>query len=115
LVHVQDVERSVAVYEYLGFLATSVFEYRDRLTWAALESDAAELMVTLEDEAIDPQRQGVLFYLYSHDPPALREQLISRDIQAGEIVHGTPGPSAEMRVLDPDGYVLMIAQIDPSE
>jgi len=25
---------------------------------------------------------------------------------------GSPGPREEMRVTDPDGYVLMIAQID---
>jgi hypothetical protein len=33
-------------------------------------------------------------------------------VRAGEIQDGTPGPSQEMRPTDPDGYVLMVAQIE---
>jgi hypothetical protein len=33
-------------------------------------------------------------------------------VKAGEIEDGSPCPSQEMRVIDPDGYVLMIAQIE---
>jgi hypothetical protein len=41
----------------------------------------------------------------------LSERLITAGIDAGEIRDGRPGPSAEMRVEDPDGYVLMVAQV----
>jgi hypothetical protein len=41
--------------------------------------------------------------------------LITAGISAGEIVDGTPGPRQEMRLTDPDGYVLMVAQIEPAE
>ncbi len=34
---------------------------------------------------------------------------------AGEIVDGSPGPRQEMQVADPDGYVLMVAQIEPQD
>ena len=60
----------------------------------------------------DPDRQRVLFYLYSRDLAALRAQLLAVGIDAGEIGDGSPGPSEEMRVTGPDGYVLMIAQMD---
>ena len=56
-----------------------------------------------------------MFYLYSEDLAALREQLLVDGIEVGEIVDGTPGPSREMRLTDPDGYVLMVAQLDASE
>jgi catechol 2,3-dioxygenase-like lactoylglutathione lyase family enzyme len=111
-VHVDDVERSVAFYHHLGFTVASVYRYRDRPVWAALTSAGAELMVSTDGEPIDPERQGVLFYLYSADLVALRRQLVAAGIAVGEIVDGTPGPTQELRVNDPDGYVLMVAQID---
>jgi hypothetical protein len=113
-VHVGNVQRSIDFYYHLGFVTVSVYKYRGQPAWAELRSDGAEVMVTT-GEAIDQAGQGVLFYLYSHDLAALREQLITAGISAGEIVDGTPGPRQEMRLTDPDGYVLMVAQIEPAE
>jgi ketosteroid isomerase-like protein len=111
-VKVTDVERSVGFYHYLGFTVESVFKHRDRMSWAALVSDRAEVMFEGTDDPIGHERQGVLFYLYSHDLVALRDQLLAAGIEAGEIEDGSPGPRQEMRVIDPDGYVLMVAQIE---
>jgi hypothetical protein len=111
-VHVEDVERSIAFYQHLGFIVTSVYKYRERAVWAALQSEGAELMLTRDGDSIDPAGQGVLFYLYSPDLAALRVQLLASGINAGEIEDGTPGPRQEMKVTDPDGYVLMVAQIE---
>ena len=114
-VKVTDVERSVGFYHHLGFTVQSVFKYRDRMFWAALESDGAEVMFEGTSDPIDHERQGVLFYLYSHDLNALRDQLLAAGIEAGEIEDGSPGPRQEMPVMDPDGYVLMIAQIEAED
>jgi ketosteroid isomerase-like protein len=111
-VRVTEVERSVGFYHHLGFTVKSVFKYRDRLSWAALESDGAEVMFEGTSEPIDRERQGVLFYLYSDDLAALRDQLLAAGIKAGEIEDGSPDPSQEMCLTDPDGYVLMVAQIE---
>ena len=113
-VHVENVQRSIDFYYHLGFIVTSVYKYRGRPAWADLRSEGAELMVSAGD-AIDPAGQGVLFYLYSHDLAALREQLLAGGIDVGQIVDGTPGPRQEMRLTDPDGYVLMVAQIEAPE
>jgi catechol 2,3-dioxygenase-like lactoylglutathione lyase family enzyme len=114
-VHVEDVERSIAFYYHLGFIVASVYKYRGTSVWAALSSEGAELMVSTDGDSIDPAGQGVLFYLYSGDLAALREQLLADGIHVGEIVDGTPGPPQEMRLTDPDGYVLMVAQLEAPE
>jgi catechol 2,3-dioxygenase-like lactoylglutathione lyase family enzyme len=114
-VHVEDVERSIAFYYHLGFIVASVYKYRGTSVWAELRSEGAELMVSTDGDSIDPAGQGVLFYLYSDDLAALREQLLANGIHVGEIEDGTPGPSQEMRLTDPDGYVLIVAQLETAE
>jgi catechol 2,3-dioxygenase-like lactoylglutathione lyase family enzyme len=114
-VHVEDVERTIAFYYHLGFILASVYKYRGTSVWAELRSEGAVLMVSTDGDSIDPSGQGVLFYLYSDDLAALREQLLADRIHVGEIVDGTPGPPQEMRLTDPDGYVLMVAQLDAPE
>lgn len=110
-VKVADVERSIAFYAHLGFTPKSIYEYRHLLAWAALESESAEIMFARSNR-VDPEDQGVLFYLYSHDLVALRGQLLAAGVRAGEIEDGTPGPRREMKIVDPDGYVLMVAQVE---
>src|SRR5262249_28932784 len=99
-------------YSHLGFTVQEVAKYRDHLSWAALQSGGAQIMFEGTYGPPDPDRQRVQFYLYSHDLAALRTQLVAADVDVGPIVDGTPGPRQEMRVTDPDGYVLMIAQIE---
>ncbi|MCC7241550.1 MAG: hypothetical protein IT180_06470 [Acidobacteria bacterium] len=114
-VHVENVERSIAFYHHLGFTVASVYKYKGRPVWAALRSEGAELMVSTDGDAIDSSKQGVLFYLYSTTLAALRQHLLAEGIDASEIRDGTPGPRQEMRLTDPDGYVLMVAQSEPAE
>lgn len=114
-VHVEDVQRSIDFYHHLGFTLASVYKYKGTPVWAELESGTAQLMVTTDGDPIDPAGQGVLFYLYSPDLSALREQLLANGVPAGEIEDGTPGPKEQMMLTDPDGYVLMIAQTEPQD
>jgi catechol 2,3-dioxygenase-like lactoylglutathione lyase family enzyme len=111
-VHVADVQRSIAFYELLGFAVSATHGPSDRLDWAALEHQQAKLMVARADSPVDPSGQGVLFYLYTHGLPALHTHLRAHGQAAGAIRDGTPGPRHEMRLHDPDGYVLMVAQLD---
>lgn len=109
-VNVADVARSIGFYRHLGFVVTSEFAPRDEVIWAALASEHAELMLNHSHDPIDA---NVLFYLYSDDLQALREQLVAAGVEVGEIEDGRPGPREEMKLVDPDGYVLMVAQIEP--
>jgi glyoxalase/bleomycin resistance protein/dioxygenase superfamily protein/SnoaL-like protein len=112
-VHVADMHRSVAFYALLGFAVQETFEPGGELAWAFLQTGDARLMLAGADPPIGHRQPPVLFYLYAHDLPGLRDHLVAQRAAPGEIVDGTPGPSQEMRVTDPDGYVLMIAQIEP--
>jgi ketosteroid isomerase-like protein len=111
-VHVADVARSAAFYELLGFAATDTHRVNGHLDWAALRSAGAELMLARAGEPVHPGLQGVLLYLYADDLRALQQHLRAHDVGVGAIVDGSPGPRLEMRLRDPDGYVLMIAQIE---
>jgi catechol 2,3-dioxygenase-like lactoylglutathione lyase family enzyme len=111
-VHVADVERSVAFYRHLGFEPVDTHEPGGELLWAFLQVERASLMLARAGAPIDHREQAVLFYLYAHDLAGLRDHLVACGLAPGEIVDGSPGPRHEMRVADPDGYVLMIAQID---
>jgi hypothetical protein len=113
-VHVRDVGRSIAFYHHLGLVVTSVYKYRGDPAWAELSSDGATLMIATGDP-IHQADQGILFYLYSNNLAALRQQLLATGIDVGEIEDGTPGPREQMQLTDPDGYVLKIAQIEPHE
>jgi ketosteroid isomerase-like protein len=112
-VHVKDVQRSIGFYHHLGFTLASVYKYKGTPVWAELESERAQLMVSTDGDPVDPAGQGILFYLYSSDLAALRDQLLEAGVDAGPIEDGTPGPRHELKLTDPDGYVLMIAQREP--
>lgn len=114
-VHVADVERSVAFYRHLGFTTVDTFEPGGFLHWAFLESEGAQLMLARADEPVDHRAQSVLFYLYAQDLAGLRDDLVAAGLAPGEIFDGTPGPKQELRLADPDGYILMIAQIESEE
>jgi ketosteroid isomerase-like protein/catechol 2,3-dioxygenase-like lactoylglutathione lyase family enzyme len=110
-VRVADIERSIAFYETLGFEVTDTHRHAGRIDWAALRSGAAWLMLA-QAGPVDPAAQGVLLYLYSRDLAALRETLVRAGVAVTAIGDGSPGPRQEMRVADPDGYCLMVAQIE---
>jgi hypothetical protein len=111
-VRVADMGRSVVFYERLGFSVKETHEHDGGLDWAALEAGSAQLMLADAGASIDPAQQAVLFYLYSDDLPGFRARLISEGLPVGEIRDGTPGPRQELAMSDPDGYCLMVAQIE---
>jgi ribosomal protein S18 acetylase RimI-like enzyme len=111
-VHVADIDRSLAFYGALGFAVCDAFPPAGPPDWVSLESRQARLMLARASEPVDPGAQAVLFYLYAPHLDGLRDHLIELGHEPGPIVDGTPGPEREMRVTDPDGYSLMVAQVD---
>ena len=73
-------------------------------------SGEARLMVAQAEAEIDPAAQAVLFYLFTPDIAALREQLLADGVPVGEIERPAYMPNGVARVEDPDGYALLLAQ-----
>ena len=117
MVHVADMDRSVAFYRHLGFEIGNRVPRTGPMHWAWLYSPGAadwkrgpNLMLALAECAVKAEEQTVLFYLYAADLHALRERLLAAGIAAGQITYPEYLPDGEFRVTDPDGYTLMIAQ-----
>ena len=107
-VHVRDVRRATAFYELFGFEVRNVYEVEGRRVWCWLERNQARLMLAEASDPVDPEVQGVLFFLYAHDLEELHRSLGEAGLDPGPIVPGAPGPDREFRVLDPDGYCIMV-------
>ena len=110
--HVADVDRSVAFYERLGFEMRNEYVPENRRIWAFLERGDARLMVAESDAPVDRHAQAAIFYLYTRDLDGLRARLVTAGVAAGEITTGNLGPDRQMGVVDPDGYVLILAEIE---
>jgi catechol 2,3-dioxygenase-like lactoylglutathione lyase family enzyme len=117
MIHVADVARSAGFYRLLGFDIGNRVPAEGTMQWAWLYAPKApdwkrgpNLMLSRTGRPIDAGAQDVLFYLYAADLEALRGQLLAAGIHAGAISYPEYLPQGELRVQDPDGYVLMIAQ-----
>jgi len=132
MVHVADVERSVAFYALLGFECASRFSSPDGVTgWADLSSNRARIMLARATAPIDANAQAVLLYMYSRDVRGLRNHLLMHNLADGgpppgegtvdppttgltvfEVVPRFFMPAGELRIHDPDGYCLLVGQIE---
>ncbi|MFK7959149.1 MAG: VOC family protein [Phycisphaerales bacterium] len=129
-VHVADVDASLAFYALLGFTVVSAMkDDAGKTFWVMARSDAAEIMLAQASGPIEAEQQAVLFYMYSQDLQSLRQSLLAGGIRdagpysgaarAGDttrMVHTIARPShmpgGEMRLIDPDGYVVLVGQLD---
>jgi hypothetical protein len=82
------------------------------LQWAHVACQGAELMFARASGPIVASQQAVLFYLYSPDLIALRTHLLDCGVHVSNLTYPAYMPKGEVRVEDPDGYVLLIGQAD---
>ena len=110
MVFVAKVEGSIEFYRLLGFEVGNTFtqEGATKPTWAWLECGDAQLMLAQADEPIVPDEQRILFYLYTDDVREAHASLTAAGLNPGEILTPFYAPRGEFKVVDPDGYVLMI-------
>ena len=108
---VADLQRSVDFYKLLGMeVRHSLRNPSGQLKWVFLACDHAELMLSIASDPVIASQQAVLFYLYSPDLIALREHLLASGVKVSPITYPDYMPKGEIRVEDPDGYVLLIGQ-----
>lgn len=121
MIRVADIIKSAEFYRNLGFeVGNAVPREGPPFEWAWLYQPkaanwktGANLMLVSEEEAVETAKvkaKVILFYLYVRDLKALREELLAKDINAGEISYPWYLPEGEFRLQDPDGYLLMVAQ-----
>jgi catechol 2,3-dioxygenase-like lactoylglutathione lyase family enzyme len=107
-VHVRDVMRSTAFYELFGFEVHNTYDVDGRRVWCWLERNHGRLMLAEADAPVVASEQAVLFYVYAHELEQLHSRLAQEGLEPGPIESGAPGPDRQFRVLDPDGYCLMV-------
>ncbi len=125
-VHVGDVEASLAFYGLLGYVPEHVMkDLGGRAFWAMAKSGNAEIMFARADGPIDPEQQAVLFYMYSTDVARLRLHLLAAGLHDGsekgphegrrvvcEVSHPHYMQAGELRIVDPDGYCILVGQLE---
>ena len=128
-VHVVDVRASLEFYALFGFTPESVLkDASGSAFWALLRSGGAEIMLARASGRVDAEQQAVLFYVYSTEVAGLRRHLLNKGVRDGGSYSGARGPdgapcvvfevayrdympAGELRVHDPDGYVILVGQL----
>lgn len=106
-----DVQRSVDFYKHLGMeIRGSLKTPTGQLQWVHLGCERADLMFARASDPVIASQQAVLFYLYSPDLIALRAHLLGNGVKVSPITYPDYMPKGEIRVEDPDGYVLLVGQ-----
>lgn len=113
MAHVADVAAARAFYEKLGFEVCGSFTPpgEEAPAWVSLRSGAAELMLSRASAPVVPDQQAVLFYVYCRDVADMRRQLAADGLEPGPIAKPFYNPQGEFRLVDPDGYVVMVAHL----
>jgi catechol 2,3-dioxygenase-like lactoylglutathione lyase family enzyme len=119
--HVVDVQRSIDFYRRLGLEVANVHEVDGNVVWVFLTTPAADpnqagarLMLGARDggpETIDPET--ILFYCWSPDVRRLHEGLSAAGLEVGPIEHPFYMRGGEFQVVDPDGYAIVVGQLEP--
>jgi catechol 2,3-dioxygenase-like lactoylglutathione lyase family enzyme len=99
---VTDLEGSIAFYEHLGLEPEGFFEQEGWLLWCRLRSETeAELMLVLTGDPPHVHDGTVALYLFVEDLDGL-------GLGPAEEAH--PSAARAVRLQDPDGYVVMVAE-----
>jgi catechol 2,3-dioxygenase-like lactoylglutathione lyase family enzyme len=117
--HVADVQRSIDFYRHFGLEVRNTHESGGTLVWAFVTSPSdnpnaagARLMLALADGPFDAASQAVLFYCWTPDVQGLHDQLAAVGVKVEDVKHPFYMPAGEFRAIDPDGYVLLVGQLD---
>jgi catechol 2,3-dioxygenase-like lactoylglutathione lyase family enzyme len=114
MLHVAEIERSIAFYEKLGFRLIDDDGCRP-MGWARMHCASGDIMFLRAEEPVDPTKQGFFFYLYTPDLAALREDLVAAEFAVSEIKRPPYMQSGMVNLSDSDGYRLEIGHWGEAE
>jgi len=119
--HVHDVQRSIDFYARLGLHVHNTHEVDGELVWALLANSAedpetahARLMLALASGPVAAADQAVLFYCWTQDVRSLHGELAAAGVKVGQVTSRFYMPAGEFRLIDPDGYVVLVGQLGPA-
>jgi hypothetical protein len=114
MLHVEEIERSIRLYELLGFVTVDTDRCRP-LGWARLHCEGGAVMFLRAEEPLHLKAQGIMLYMYTPDLAGLRERLVVAGVKVPPIKHPPYMPSGEIQFADPDGYSILIAHWGKAE
>lgn len=126
--HVTQVHESMKFYQQLGMEVHSTAGDPSDPFWARLFCGPQHLMLGRASGPIHAEEQAAMLYLYCDSVARMRAHLLEVGLVDGakftgapvpidrrgvvfEVTHPNWMPSGEIRVHDPDGYVLLIGQL----
>jgi catechol 2,3-dioxygenase-like lactoylglutathione lyase family enzyme len=115
LMHVAEIEKSIAFYELLGFTTIDT-DRCNPLGWARLHcEDGSAVMFLRAERSIDASAQAFMLYMYTPDLAGLRQHLMDGSVKTPAINCPEYMPSGKINIVDPDGYKIEIAHWGKSE
>jgi Glyoxalase/Bleomycin resistance protein/Dioxygenase superfamily len=111
--HVADVGRSIRFYELLGFELIDIDGKPP--VWARMHCEGGALMFLKAEEWVDTSGVPVFFYLYTPDLAGLRDRLAASGIEAPPICYPEYMRSGELKLRNPDGYLVLIGHWGQTE
>ncbi|MCC6968685.1 MAG: hypothetical protein IT434_00550 [Phycisphaerales bacterium] len=139
-IYVADIDATCAFYALLGFETLEILrdaDGRPNWAWAQTKSGGsrsvvAQLMFSRTWRPILPGNQDIFLYMYSLDLPGLRRHLLDAGVRDGgdatawDLPAGSPRaartlfaihhppymPAGEFRLHDPDGYCILVGELD---
>lgn len=114
MLHVSSVEQSIRFYEQLGFTIIAT-DRGDPLGWARIECEGGAIMFLRAEKPIDASAQAVLLYMYTQHLTELRDTLVSKGVKVGPITRPDYMRSGELRLDDPDGYIVLVGHWGKAE
>ena len=108
LLFVQDIARSVAFYQQLGFKLAGTWEPDGKLAWCRLERTGSAVMLQQAEEEDGPAEgrgRGVGLFFTCDDVDALHGEFVSADVKIAPPQVAFYGMK-QIFLKDPDGYDL---------
>jgi catechol 2,3-dioxygenase-like lactoylglutathione lyase family enzyme len=107
MVHVKDIETSIAFYTLLGFKVIDTDDCRP-LGWARIHCEGGAMMFLRAEHPVEAAAQAVMFVMYTPDLTAFRDRMVAAGQTISEIKRPPYMPSGEAYMKDPDGFIVQL-------